>query len=259
MPIDLTDLGPLYHSYEFFGATNEQIAGIFRPNQLAKAPILRAYIQYAIAKSRRAATDRVTFLELFCADGYYTMAARRLGADHATGVDNDRDGHLRLAPAIAARLGLDHVSFEQRDVHDLRDGETYTVVANLGGLYHVSDPLDVLRASWKATERYLIVQSVVSIADRKPRLFRSAGARMDLGLQVQRGVAAARRRRAGRPPRGHAFQRAGRERPSRRSWQRVPAARTNGLICWTSGQWSTRPPGGPARRAASAPPTAARR
>jgi len=171
MPIDLTDLGPLYHSYEFFGATNEQISGIFRPNQLAKAPILRAYIQYAIAKSRRAATDRVTFLELFCADGYYTMAARRLGADHATGVDNDRDGHLRLAPAIAARLGLDHVSFEQRDVHDLRDGETYTVVANLGGLYHVSDPLDVLRASWKATERYLIVQSVVSIADRSPDYF----------------------------------------------------------------------------------------
>ena len=170
MPIDLSDLGPLYHSYEFFGAANEQISGIFRPNQQAKAPILRAYIQYAIAKSRRTASDRVTFLELFCADGYYTMAARLFGADQATGVDNDRDGHLRLAPAIAARLGLDRVVFEQRDVHSLRD-ETYTVVANLGGLYHVSDPLDVLQASWKAAQRYLIVQSVVSLADRSADYF----------------------------------------------------------------------------------------
>lgn len=47
----LDDLGPLYHSYEVFGVHNPQLDGIFVPNQKAKAPILQAYIQLAIAKA----------------------------------------------------------------------------------------------------------------------------------------------------------------------------------------------------------------
>jgi hypothetical protein len=160
----LDDLGPLYHSYELFGVRNAQLPGLFAPNQRAKAAILQAYIQYAIAKSRSQPHDRVRFAELFCADGYYAMVARLFGADESVGIDNNKDPYFTLAPSIASRLGLDHVAFVEADVHDLRGFDPFTIVANVGGLYHVSDPIEVLRTSWDLTERFLIVQSVVSLA-----------------------------------------------------------------------------------------------
>jgi hypothetical protein len=46
----LDDLGPLYHSYRLFGVKNQQIPGIFQPNQACKEPIILSYIVLALAK-----------------------------------------------------------------------------------------------------------------------------------------------------------------------------------------------------------------
>jgi hypothetical protein len=106
----LEDLGPLFHSFELFGVSNQQLPA-FVTNQKAKEPIIRAYIQYAIAKSRTSIADPVTFTELFCADRYYAMVARLLGASQSCGIDNGKDGLFEPAPRIPSRLGLDQVDF----------------------------------------------------------------------------------------------------------------------------------------------------
>ena len=144
-----------------YSARSRQLPGIFAANQAAKAPILRAYIQLAIAKSKP--HGPVSFTELFCADGYYTMVARHFGADRAVGIDNDRDGHLRNAANIANRLGLTEVRFIQADVTNMTNFEPTDIVANLGGLYHVSDPRKVLTDSWNLARRFLIAQTVYSL------------------------------------------------------------------------------------------------
>lgn len=159
----LDDLGPLYHSYRFFGVHNPQIVN-FAANQLCKEAIILSYILNGVAKSRQAMNDPVSFAELFCADGYFTMLARRLGATSAIGIDSNRDGHSAFAPVIAERLGLDNVRFEIRDVNTITDVDAFDVVANIGGLYHVSNPIEILRKSHDLAKRYLIVQSVVSLA-----------------------------------------------------------------------------------------------
>jgi hypothetical protein len=168
---DLTDLGDLYHDYSLFGASNTQLPGVYASNQAAKSPIIRAYIQLAIAKCRLHLADPVSFTELFCADGYYTMAARHLGADRAIGIDNDRNGHLSKAPLIAQRLGLTGVHFVQADVDELPTFEPTDIVANLGGLYHISDPTKVLNESYALARRFLIVQTVYSLANEDPAYF----------------------------------------------------------------------------------------
>jgi len=162
-PTVLDDLGPLYHDYRWFGARNEQIPN-FTVNQRVKEPILLGYIALAIGKCRRRVDDPVSFAELFCADGYYTMLAARLGADPAVGIDSNRDGWSDHMPEIARRLGLDAVRFEQRDVAAIDEHGTYDIVANLGGLYHVTNPVEILRKSWLMARRFLIVQTVVSMA-----------------------------------------------------------------------------------------------
>jgi hypothetical protein len=161
--VDLRHLGPLYHSYRLLGAVNEQLPGIYPPNQACKEPILIAYIQYAIAKCRETLATPVSFAELFCADGYYAMLARHLGATSSIGIDNDRDGHLATGRAAAAALGLD-VRFLQMEVDRIDTLPPVDIVANVGGLYHVDNPLHVLQMSYRMARRFLIVQNVVSLA-----------------------------------------------------------------------------------------------
>jgi hypothetical protein len=171
--VDLRHLGPLYHSYRFLGGLNEQLPGIYAPNQACKEPILRAYIQLAIAKCRATIATPVSFAELFCADGYYAMLARHLGATSSCGIDNDRDGHFATAATVAASLGLGDVRFLKMDVNAIDTLPAVDIVANVGGLYHVDNPHEILRKSHAMARRFLVVQTVVSLATQDEKYYRS--------------------------------------------------------------------------------------
>lgn len=180
-PVDLTDLGPLYHDFSFFGARNEQLPGHYAANQRAKAPILTAYIALAAADVLETAS-RFTFAELFCADAYYAMVASRLGATSSLGLDNERDRYSAQSDVIAERLGLEGFGFVRGDVADMAELlEPTDVVANVGGLYHVSNPVEVLRASYELARRYLIVQCVVSLATDDDQYFEAPAPNWDWG------------------------------------------------------------------------------
>lgn len=161
---------PGYHDFSWLGLPTPQIPGIFKPNQDAKAPVLCAYILLALARVRNQGVSDASFAELFCADGFYAMFAARFGAASATGYDNDRDGHFASALRMKDRLGLANVDFVRSAVEDVRD-VSFDIVANVGGLYHVDDPLKVLSASWRMARRFLIVQNVVSLASDDPAYF----------------------------------------------------------------------------------------
>src|SRR6185312_8278079 len=64
-----------------------------------------------------------------------------------------------------------NVRFEVRDVNSIADVDAYDVVANLGGLYHVSNPIEILRKSYDLARRYLVVQNVVSLASTRDDYF----------------------------------------------------------------------------------------
>ena len=134
---NLYDLGPLYHDYSIFGVKNDQLPGIFKPNQQAKTPIITAYIQYAIAKCKQTVDTSVSFAEMFCADGYYAMLARHLGADYSIGIDNGKDNYFYVAPKISNRLSITNIDFILKDANSVDTLEKVDIVANVGGLYHV--------------------------------------------------------------------------------------------------------------------------
>ena len=169
----LADFGPLYHSYRLFGVQNQQLPGIYQPNQACKEPIILSYILFALAKCRTNSDTLVTFAELFCADGYYAMAARHLGVTASIGIDNNRDGHFSAANKIAARLDIDNCTFIKMDVNDIDTIDTIDIVANVGGLYHVENPEAILDKSYVLANRFLIVQTVVSLTSEADNYFES--------------------------------------------------------------------------------------
>lgn len=172
-PRTLTDLGALYHEYSIFGYASHQIEGMFPLNQRCKSPIISAYIQWAIAKSRKHPDDEVSFAELFCADGYYAMLASHFGVTSSIGIDNDRDKYLDVARKIAKRMKIANIRFVKDDVNRIDSMDKVDIVANVGGLYHVENPVEILAKSYSMARRYLIVQSVVSMANTDPDYFES--------------------------------------------------------------------------------------
>ncbi len=167
----LNDLGELYHDFSVFGYTNRQKGGCFSMNQKSKAPVISAYIQWAIAKSKLHVDDQVSFIELFCADGYYAMLARHFGATVATGLDNDRDGFLSNARDVSARLKIGNINFLKEDINRIDTLERMDIVANVGGLYHLDNPAEIIAKSYGLARKYLIIQTVVSMSNVLPDYF----------------------------------------------------------------------------------------
>lgn len=137
--------------------------GIYELNQKSKSPIILAYIPYAIAKSREKTSDNVSFTELFCADGYDAMAASRLGCVRSVGIDID-SGTITKSEIIAERLGLLGVEFIKERITPDSVFTPTDIVANIGGLYHVDAPEKILEMSYRMAKKFLIVQTVVSLA-----------------------------------------------------------------------------------------------
>ncbi len=184
--LDITKYGELYHDYSIFGAKSIQKDGIFYANQAAKMPIITAYLQYAIAKSKRVINDKVSCVELFCADGFYAMLSRHLGATSSCGIDDNSQGFFDNALAVAKDLHIDDIDFITDDVNNINNYQKFDIVLNVGGLYHVSNPIEILLKSYHMANKYLVVQTVVSLANDDELYFESPAPEWTWGNRFNR-------------------------------------------------------------------------
>jgi hypothetical protein len=65
------------------------------------------------------------------------------------------------------------VKFVNMDVNAIDTRAPVDIVANVGGLYHVDNPLEILRKSYAMAAKYLVVQNVVSLASTSETHFES--------------------------------------------------------------------------------------
>lgn len=153
-----------YHDFTALGLSLPQRGGIYPANQAAKAPVITRYLTKAIDILKAEGPALITVAELFCADAYYSFLAARMGADRCDAFDNDRDGHMAEARHAKDLLEAEMVTLHQIDVFDIPRAFSASIVLNTGGLYHVTDPLRVLDLSCAIAQRFLIIQTVVSLA-----------------------------------------------------------------------------------------------
>lgn len=182
------DLETFFHDFSFFGIENKQISEMYYLNQRSKAPIIIAYIALAIAKCKNQINDDVTFAELFCADGYYSMVAAHLGATKSYGIDHDKENYFEKSKRIAKKIKISNIEFIEHDVNNLESIKIgkVDIVANIGGLYHVGKPEEVLIKSYNMAKKYLIIQSVVSMANEDPNYFESPAPGWSWGSRYNR-------------------------------------------------------------------------
>lgn len=142
-------------------------------SHLINQPIKEGRLMHFIGRALSNLGPSPACLELFCADGFYTCRVKSISPQaRITGVELDGD-HVRRAETIARRLGLENVDFLNEDVRGFleRSSERYDVVLCAGGLYHMTDPEQLLRQIGKVARNYIVLQSVVTLETEDPSYF----------------------------------------------------------------------------------------
>lgn len=123
-----------------------------------RAEMMEAAVRRALAEAGPGATA----LDMACSEGWFAHRLLEWGAEHVTAIDV-REGNIRRARLVRDHLGVDaeRLVFEQRDAYDLdrKQMGQFDVVLVLGLIYHVEDPIGVLRRARGMTRRVCIVES----------------------------------------------------------------------------------------------------
>lgn len=165
-----------YHDFSALGVPTKHRGEFYRSNQEAKAPMICHLIDEAlrvVEMDPTRANRNLTAVELFCADAYYAMyvaQVRPFFQVHA--MDRSAD-ELERGRAVAQALDLqDRVMLERRAVAAYH-GDADLVLCT-GGLYHLHDPVKLLRRLCRPSVKALVVQSVHSLENTELSYFEKA-------------------------------------------------------------------------------------
>jgi tRNA (mo5U34)-methyltransferase len=96
-------------------------------------------------------------LDLGCNSGFFSLELAARGAAQVDGVDL-RQENIDQARFLAAHYDL-HATFSTTDVKALAADQRWDVVLNLGLLYHVTDPLELLGQTYALCRRFAIIDT----------------------------------------------------------------------------------------------------
>lgn len=124
---------------------------------------------------RRALADMpskgpISILDLFCADGYYGLLTQKLCPESVLiGVDRN-PADVQRCWCMASQLRSGPVNFISSDVYEYVENRTqpFDLVLCFGGLYHISDPLLLIKGLRRLAGKRLVLQSAIPVNKEDP-------------------------------------------------------------------------------------------
>lgn len=102
--------------------------------------------------------SRASVLDLGCNSGFFSMDLVDRGVGEVHGVDL-RAKNIEQAKFLAHHYGVDRVNFQTLDVDDVDSDAQWDVVLNLGVLYHMVNPLQLIRQTYDLCRHFAIIDS----------------------------------------------------------------------------------------------------
>jgi SAM-dependent methyltransferase len=100
-----------------------------------------------------------TVLDIGCNCGYFSLEMADRGARSVRGVDL-RPGNIAQAEFLADHFGVtDNVRFAVSDSRELEGVEEFDIVLNLGLLYHVTEPFELVRQTYELCRRVAVIDT----------------------------------------------------------------------------------------------------
>jgi hypothetical protein len=106
--------------------------------------------------------SRLTALDLACHQGWFSMQLARRNFRSIVGVDG-REEHLADARLMAGVLGVSTFETRKLDLEEARPADVgqHDVTLMLGLLYHLENPVRVLRLARAATRKVMLIETQV--------------------------------------------------------------------------------------------------
>ncbi|MBW4576931.1 MAG: class I SAM-dependent methyltransferase [Aphanothece sp. CMT-3BRIN-NPC111] len=97
-------------------------------------------------------------LDIACNEGYFTFEMLKRGCNFGLGVEA-RAENIEKAIFIKRTLQYQNCDFKQGDIFDVDISSEFGVVLLLGIIYHVENPLGLLRKAASLTSKFLFVET----------------------------------------------------------------------------------------------------
>jgi SAM-dependent methyltransferase len=134
---------------------DDMVAAVTEHRMLFRRDLIGKTVAGALADTAATAT----VLDVGCNSGFFSMDLIDRGIGHVSGVDL-RPKNIAQANFLAEHYGVAGADFRVADVDDLDDDAQFDVVLNLGLLYHVVNPLQVIRRTYELCRRFAIIDTV---------------------------------------------------------------------------------------------------
>jgi hypothetical protein len=120
--------------------------------------MLQSCLDERLGQSRKG----LTALDLASHQGWFAVKMAQAGFASVSGIDA-RESHISDSRLISDIYGLDHLSFEQGDIHSLDSGQLgqFDVVLMLGLLYHLENPIGALRTCHALCGNLCIIETQI--------------------------------------------------------------------------------------------------
>lgn len=128
---------------------------VTRNRMLCRSGLISATVARLLGP--RLARSRI--LDMGSHSGFFSFDLASRGAASVTGVEL-REENLAQARFLQKHYGLNTVHFVQGDVCQYRPRETYDVVLNLGLLYHVINPIELVRQTYDLCKDFSVIDTV---------------------------------------------------------------------------------------------------
>jgi tRNA (mo5U34)-methyltransferase len=153
-PEDVQRLGPWMYEFELPDGVKTPLLN----ESLRQIHAVRRSMIFEFLEATRF-DPAATVLDLACNEGFFALEFAKRGAARVVGIDV-RARTIEKAEYVCRRFGLTTCRFEVGDVTE-RDLAPYTadVVLLLGIIYHVEDPIRLIRRAALATSRVLFLET----------------------------------------------------------------------------------------------------
>lgn len=175
---------PWFYEFQFLnGASTKQNHGVIDAVHKTRAEMVFPMLDDIIGEN----WSKTTCLDIACNEGWFSSQIAARGAAKVTGVDIRKE-HIEKANLIKELSGLKNLEFHQKNILKTSENEygNYDITLLLGLLYHVDDPIGIIRSAHALTKRMCIIETQVarSVAQLECRTIAAPGVRFGPGVAL---------------------------------------------------------------------------
>lgn len=150
------DMAPWGFWYQLAPGINTKKIGITSRNRaICRSHLITSTVATLLGKK----LADTTALDMGCHNGFFSMDLASRGVKHVQGVEL-RQENLQQGEFLKQHYGIHNVDYEQGDIARWRPTTTFSVVLNLGLLYHVIDPVTLVRNTYDWCDDFAVIDTV---------------------------------------------------------------------------------------------------